>query len=331
MITVNGQKINSIPDFSLRFQDLVLLIDGAQTWLAWAMSGPAMINVSSEKQLFGLIQMGLHNDAYIRFNTFRATTEKICTLSDADIRQLSFITARGNNDDVTLAPILQRNNIITYQQIGEASQSLASAGLAGNALFSAMSFRDWLDLATYYSSPALDAGQQTNAYNFALNRATTVEEFVQLASMYKWLVQNSNSGINSVDGAQNVYNKLLPLTYFTLFAPNIGADMSEQVLSSGLSSIANNNSFIGYNSCAAAVANLAMNININNAGNWQDMITGYLAAVKNVVASTTASSYNLLQDGSEAVVGYNTSNGTVSIGVDATGAVFIKPESKLNY
>lgn len=333
MISVNGQQIGSLQDFSLRFQDMVSLIAGANAWLVWALASSTgqQINVATESQLLEMIQVGLNSDAYIRFDTFRATIEKISVMSDADVRQLSVMKGMGNEDSPALSALLQRNNIITYAQIAAASQWLTSAKLDGNTVFSAMSFGDWLNLAAFCADPLnLDSKQQAKAYSFAVDNASTVNEFIHLACFYEWMTQNSNSKVTSVADAQSLYNNLLPLTYGYLFTPNVGSVLDGPTLRAQVSKAAGENGFFGYGTPSAATLNLAMNININDLVNWQKMTGDYLGAVKQMVSTNEAASYNLAQDGSQATLTFNTASGTVVIVVDREGNACVGPESKLN-
>src|ERR1700744_920126 len=151
MVYINGQQLDSIGALSARSQSVLSIITGGQKWLSWCIADSRVttINPATEDQLLNLIQQGLSADEYIRFNTFRASMNKILSMSDADITQLAAIKQTINDNEANLAVMLQQNNMFSYGDIAETSGLITQLVSGRPDLFQAVSFDDMLILTDF--------------------------------------------------------------------------------------------------------------------------------------------------------------------------------------
>lgn len=339
MIYLNGQQIENIAGLSTRFQVVLSMIQGGTEWLIWDIKdklSPA-VNVTGEEQLLGLIQEGLHEDDYIRFNTFRASLSKILTLTDADAEQLAVVRKSANDNETNLRVLLQRNQMLSYGDIAATAGFITSVGAGRPDLFQAPSFEDLLRLAGFLKGqPAVtDAGTDNPAYTFALGIAATIPEFIYLSLFYQEALQQLPQNLTPLvqsSKVQVVYGQLLPAITYLLFTPNAGKVQARKALMNAIPDLARSNQFIGYSTTAAAVLNLARNINISDQPDQelQSRIINYLAAVKKLVSFTPATDYTLSQDGALATLRFEKDQSVAVMGVDDMGKLFIMPDTKIN-
>ncbi|MET0392574.1 MAG: hypothetical protein ABW019_05510 [Chitinophagaceae bacterium] len=335
MIYLDGQQVDDIGGFSTRFQVTLSLIQGGTGWLTWALTdkGSPPVYVASENELLGLIQEGLHEDDYIRFNTFRACLEKIMTLSDADAQQLSVIQKTPNDNETNLQVLLQRNNMLSYGDINATSTLLTAIGAGRPDLFQALSFDDQLVLANFvktYPVPASDTGNPV--YTFASGIAATIPDFVALCLFYhqaqKQLPANLTPQVQN-SKIQLMYAQLAPLVTPLLFTPSAGTIRTEAALQKAIPDTAKTCQFIGYPTIAAGAYNLVQNINTSNktVKAIQPQIENYMAAVTKLVSSATPSGYNLSQDGTLASLRFENDQSVAITAVDNEGNLFLLPDT----
>lgn len=339
MIYLNGQRVESISGFTTRFQVILALIQGGTDWLIGALNNAALppVNVTSEEQLLGLIQEGLHEDDYIRFNTFRASLSKIMTLTDADAEQLAVICKTPNDNETNLKVLLQNNQMLSYGDMNATAGFITTAGTARPDLFRVPGFGDMLMLASFVKNQpaAADDSADDPAYVFAAGIAATIPDFIYLILFYQEALQqlppNLTPQVQS-SKIQAMYNQLLPVVGNLIFTPNAGRVKARKVLMNTVPELARSNQFIGYTTTAAAALNMVRNINISDLTDkdLQTRIDNYLAAVKTQVSFTPPSGYNLSQDGTLATLQFVKDKSTAITGVDDTGSLFVLPATEIN-
>lgn len=342
MIYLNGQQIESIARFSTRFQSVLSMIAGGTEWLAWAINDKATppVNAENEDSLLSMIQLGLHCNDYILFNSFRSSLSKIITMSDADVAQLAYSRKTVYDNTENLRIVLQKNHIKSYSNINEAIGFIANMAFWRYDLFQVPSFSDMLALTGFAERQDVSGDtvkeKKMRAYTFAQKYAATIPDFIHLSEFYEYVTEQQLPGnltpqVQDVQ-AEGIYLQLLPAAYYLLFTPNAGISNNEKELREKVPELARENRFIGYDTTSSAVLNLARNINFEN---WrekdqQPQIDSYLTAVNNLVSFTPASEYYLSQDGKIATLRFEKSNSMALIGINEIGNVFILPQTKLN-
>lgn len=337
MIYLNGQQIENIAGFSMRFQVVLSMIQGGTEWLIRALKEqPFPVNVTSEEQLLALIQEGLHEDDYIRFNTFRTTLSKILTLSDADADQLAVVRKSANDNETNLKVLMQYNNILGYADMNQVAGFITAMSTGRPDLFQAPCFEDMIALTTFLKTQqGADTSINNPAYAFALGIAATIPDFVNLSLFYQEVLQQLPDNLTPLVQAskiQVIYNQLLPTAFYLLFTPNAGKVRNEGTLRKVIPELARANKFIGYATTAEIVLNLAQNINLYDQPDktLQSLIDSYLAAAKNIVSFTPASAYSLSQDGRVAILRFKKDQEQVLTGVDGHGNLFLLPGTTIN-
>lgn len=338
MIYINGQQINSIGGLSSRCQSVLTMIPGALKWISWCMVSPSVttIDPANENQLLNLIQQGLSGEPYIRFNTFRASINKILSMSDTDVDQLAAIQRTSNDNEANLAVLLQQNKIFSYGDINGITDMIAPLITSRPDLFQALSFEDALLLTSFSKSQQnVDTELQTQSTTFALTNAATVTDFVNLSLFYQVAHQNQISG-NLISQTQNsaiqaIYVQLQEVIMPYLFTPSTDMAASNVTLMQAIPELASQNAFIGYASASSGVLNLVRNIEVSDLPdpNLSAKISSYLTSVKNLIATTASPSHELSQNGRLATLTFQSDQSVVSVGVDREGLVFLLPDTKI--
>jgi hypothetical protein len=337
MIHLNGQRIENIAEFRARFQYILHMIQGGEEWLLWAIKDAItpVINANGEDHLLRVVQRGLHADDYIRFNTFRASLNKILTMSDSDIEQLS-VNYRNVCDSLTnLKVLLQRNKILSYAEINDATGFITSMSTDQDHLFKVLSFEDMLILAPFVQKQKIVNDAKIQGSTFALDIAATIPDFVNLCYFFQEALQYLPSGTLTAPiqdkEVQAIYNQLLAVTPQWLFTPYTDADKNEKSLRQTVPELARANKFIGYYTTTSAALNLVRNISISDKSEkeMQSQIERHMSDIKNIVSYTPASEYNLSQDGKTATLQFETEEALIIVGIDNAGIIFLLPDTKM--
>jgi hypothetical protein len=337
VIYINGQQIENIYGVSNRFQAILSMIPGGMSWFKWvAAANTPPVYATDENQLLRLTLEGLHTNGYICFNFFRAHIDKILSMPALDVEQLSAAGTNATGTEPNIAAVMKNNNLLTYSDLGGVNDFITSASLSGSPLFQMPSFSDLLALSVFVKQTAsVKPGIKTQALSFAQNNAATVDEFIDLFFFYTFTAQNLLKG-NLSAAAQNsevqaLYNQLLPITYFLLFTPNLGAGNTEPAIKQALQEQARVSNFIGYDTSPAAALNLVQNINPVNQpeASLQTQTESYLATIKNLVSFTAAGPGTISQDGRLTTFRVENEQALALVGVDAPGNIVLLPGTKL--
>ncbi len=325
--------------FSARFQSVLSMINGGQDWLSWIMndSSAPMITVTTEDELLLLIQQGLYNDDYVRFNTFRAAMTKILSLPDMVIAQLASIRLSVNDNEQALAVLLQQNGIRSYGTIAGSSALAISLASGRPDLFQALSFGDQLTLTAFSAAQeGVDADLQAASFTFAQGLAATVADFVHQCLFYQTVVQNQLPAdlVPQTQAAQAgaLYQQLLRLVRYLLFTPNVEDSLNGVKLMTNIRQVAGQSTFIGYATASSAVLNLAQNLSLSNQTDaiLQSRITVYLQSVKSAIGANPATGYTVSQDGAQTQVSFQSGASQVLVGVNGAGSIYLLPSTKIN-
>ena len=339
MIYLNGRPIDNIADTSSRFQTILTMIPGGIAWLRWAIKDTLIpaLNLNAEEELLSLIQDGLHTTADIRFNTFRLSLDKLISMPEADLEQLATFQNTVFDNATQLQNLLNRNNLISYEELNKVTDFISSEQLNDSAIFRFPSSSELLKLGSLVNQfTDIEEMQKKQAVLFARNNSTSIYEFIDLVCFFIYSAQQllpeklAQSMQNSE--IQLYYDTLLPFTNHLLFTPNAGLGKSELQLKDELKQLAGSTKFIGYATKASAVYNLVQNINLQdqNETDIRKQIESYLLVIKNLVGSTTPMPGQFSQDGKLITFRIEHEQALVMIGVDTAGNVFLLPETKIN-
>lgn len=339
MIYLNGRSIDNIAaDTSNRFQTILTMIPGGPAWLRWAIKDTLIpvLNITSEEELLSLIQTGLHTNTDIRFHTFRLSLDKLLSMSEADVEQLSMFLNTSFDNAAHLQNLLNRNNLISYEEMDTVTKFISAELLTDTAIFRFPSFGELLKLRMLVNQlKDMEETQKAQAVSFAKNNATSIYEFVDLAGFFIYCAQQLLPGklAQSMQNSeiQLYYDTLIPFTNRLLFTPNAGSGKTESQLKDELKSLVASNKFIGYATPASAVYNLIQNINLpnQNEASIRTQIESYLSTIKNLVGSTAPMTGQFSQDGKLITFQMENEQAFVMIGADTAGNVFLLPETKL--
>lgn len=339
MIFLGGHLIDNIAEFSKRFQSILSMIPGGPEWLKWAMKDTVMpaCRAGSEDQLLLLIQEGLHSDGYIRFTTFRARLSKLLTMDNEDLEQLSVVRNISFDNELSLQAILQRNNLLSYNEINKVAGFISSETITRPDLFQSPSFSDMLALTHFIMQlEVVDANLNAQASAFAQQKpVATIPEFIDMFFFYMYAAQhlvpeNLSPAIQDSE-VQDYYNQLQPAVNHLLFTPCAGPGHSEESIRAGLQQLAASNRFIGYNTGASAVHNLVQQINLRNQdeSSVNTQIESYLSTIRSIICSVPSPAGNLSQDGKLITYRIENDQALVIVGVDEAGNIFLLPETKI--
>jgi hypothetical protein len=357
MVFLDGNPVYHINKFTNRFQNILSMIPGGTEWLLWAMQDRIMppCNVRVEGELLELIQLGLHADGYIRFNTFRTQLRKILTFSEEDIEWLSNIRGTSDDTDKFLQNLLGRYNLLSYEDLENVNVFITNDNITRKDLFQSLSFSDKLSLSTFsrlfVSMPVVSKNKKaapsenpdvsiktTDNYAFVFAQqpqTATVNEFIDFFAFYKTVsktIASENVTLQVQDNEiRNYYTQLQPLVNYLLYTPCVGAGYSERAIRNGLKELAESNRFIGYITGASAVRNLSENINFANlnASTLQVQIENYLSAIRETIISTPATKGVISQDGGLITYRIENHNALVFVGADTSGNIFLLPGTTL--
>ncbi|MBS7564768.1 hypothetical protein KHS38_10160 [Mucilaginibacter sp. Bleaf8] len=338
MIYISGQQLNSVEALSARAQSVLSMISGGQKWLTWSMSNATgtAINTMNENELLQMIQQGLYADEYIRFNTFRASINKILSMPDNDIAQLAAIRLTNNDNENDLAPLLQRNSLLTYTDIMLADGLVKSLMTGRPDLFQALGFDEMLQLAAYVKDQQnADADLQSRSHSFAQEKAATISDFINLSLYYQYSQQNIVSS-NLIEQTQNgeialIYAQLEEVIEPYLFTPSLGVAASGNTLIQAVTTLANEPGFIGYITPTSAILNLTRNITVNGSAgaDLAVSINNYLTTVKNQIRGAQTSTITLSQNGRILTLTFVSGQSQVVLGADQNGVIYLLPETKV--
>jgi hypothetical protein len=338
MIYLNGRPIDNIADTTSRFQTILTMIPGGIEWLRWAIKDTRIpaLNVSSEEELLFLIQDGLNTTTDIRFNAFRLSLDKLINMPEADVEQLATFRNTVFDNAAQLQNLLNRNNLISYEEINEVTRFITSEQLNDSAIFRFPSFSELLKLSVLVNQlNDIEETQKKQAILFAKNNSTSIYEFMDLVSFFIYSAQQlvSKKLAQSMQNSeiQLYYDTLLPFTNHLLFTPNAGSGKNELQLKDELKQLAGSTKFIGYATNASAIYNLIQNVDLQNQNETgiHTQIESYLATIKNLVGSTTPMAGQYTQDGKLITFRIENEQTLAMIGVDTAGNVFLLPETKI--
>ncbi len=339
MIFLGGHLIENIAGFTNRFQAMLSMMPGGTEWLRWAMKDTVMpaCRVAGEDQLLQLIQEGLHSDGYIRFTTFRAQLNKMLTMADEDLEQLAVARNTSFDNEISLQAILQRNDLISYNEISKTAGLLSSETISRPDLFQSPSFSDQLVLTNFITQvDELDDNLKAQAFAFAQQKSVaTIPEFIDQFFFFTYAVQqllpsNLTPGIQESE-VMVYYNQLQPSVNYLLFTPCIGSGNTENGIRTGLQQLASSNRFIGYNTSASAALNLVRQINIEdqNEASINTQTESYLSTIKSIISSVPTPEGSLSQDGKLITYRIENDQALVLVGADDAGNIFLLPETKI--
>jgi len=335
MIYLDGQQIDSMAQFSSRFQSVLLMIDDGSEWLEWAIKDNVVpVYAANENDLLLLIQRGLHEDDNIRFNTFRMSIRKLLSMSDDDVEQLAAIRKGPNDNETNLKVLLQRNNMYSYGDIAKTESILAPGVTQRPDLFQAPGFSDLLALtALVQTQQSKDQPLDAPAFSFASALAAGIPDFINLYRFFQYVAINKLPANlvpdMQVSAAESIYKKYLPVVPYLLFTPGIQPGMSEVALKEAVPETARAEKFIGYTMVSAAILNLVQQDKAGQAGQPLQ-VDQYVTTIKNAVGYTPASAYAVSQDGNAAVLIYKKDKVLAEVGVDNYGNLFLLPGSTTN-
>src|SRR5689334_17830427 len=131
MIYINGKTLENISELSSKAQSVLTMIQNGTQWIYEHTNSTYKppVTAANEDDLLQQIQLGLHAEPYIRFNTFRLSISKLLSMSDSDIQQLVSIDRTGTDNEQDFAALLQRNNLLSYADIDTAISSLQLGNL----------------------------------------------------------------------------------------------------------------------------------------------------------------------------------------------------------
>lgn len=339
MIYINEQLLDNTSNLSTRAQMILSLIRGGATWLNWALADaniPA-IRVQTEEELITNIQIGLHDTPELLFPSFRLHISKLFTLMDGDIEQLVTAMVMNIVAQPALLPMLDRNNLVTYAEMDESKTWLQMQNIGDHAVFQYPSFADMLALTTF--TQKLSSSTQadlTPALEFGLQHASTLQEFIYYVQFYQYVTQQllPDNLVASMQLSETnaCYEKLQPLSPYLIYTISTGQVFSEQVIRSSIPQLVNASRFIGYKTPAAAILNLACNLNMENqtTGNLQNKTEQYMAQIKRIASQQSIPPGDMSQDGSLLTYNLSSQEGDLYLGVDETGNMFLLPQTQLN-
>jgi len=340
MINLNGKQLTSIGGLSTKAQAVLSMINGGQKWLSFGITDTTVngINAESENQLLKLIQNGLTGENYIRFNTFRAVIDKILSLPEADIAQLAAIRLTVNDNEDNLALLLHQNDLLSYGDMAKSADMILLLVQQRPDLFQALSFNEMLTLTDFVMKQSeVNPELQAQSTAFAATTSATVSDFVNLSLFYQY-AQQQLPGENLIPQTQSseiqaLYAQFEAVVQPYLFTPTIDMLADGGNLVQAIPELARASNFIGYTTASAAMLNLIQNITLNEqvGGGLNTAIQNYLAAVKNLISFTTATSNALSQDGATASVKFQSAQGVANVGVDRNGTVYLLPDTKITY
>ncbi len=339
MIFLSGHLIENIAEFTNRFQAMLSMIPNGTEWLRWAMKDTVMppCRIANEDQLLQLIQEGLHSDGYIRFTTFRAELKKMLTMADEDLEQLAVARNTSFDNEISLQAILQRNDLLSYNEISKTASFLSSDMITRPDLFQSPSFSDLLVLTDFVTQlENMDDNIQAQACAFAQQKSVaTIPEFIDLFFFFTYAVQhllpsNLTPGIQESE-VMVYYNQLQPSVNYLLFTPCIGAGHTENGIRTGLQQLSSSNRFIGYNTSASAALNLIQQINIEdqNEASINTQTESYLSTIKSIISSVPTPEGSLSQDGKLITYRIENDQALVLVGADDAGNIFLLPDTKI--
>lgn len=336
MIYLDGQQIDSMAQFSPRFQSVLLMIDDGSEWLEWAIKDNVVpVYAANENDLLLLIQRGLHEDDYIRFNTFRMSTRKLLSMSDDDVEQLAAIRKGPNDNETNLKVLLQRNNMYSYGDIAKTEGILARGVTDQPDLFQAPGFSDLLALtALVQTQQSKDQPVDAPAFSFASALASGIPDFINLYRFFQYVAINKLPANlvpdMQVSAAEGIYKKYLPVVPYLLFTPSVQPGLGEAALKEAVPETARAEKFIGYTMVSAAILNLVQQQDKAGQAGQPLQVDQYVTAVKNAVSYTPASAYAVSQDGNTAALVYKKDKVLAEVGVDNYGNLFLLPGSTTN-
>lgn len=338
MVYLNEQLIENVAQLSTRFQTILPMINNGQEWLHWAIANSEMpaCRAYSENELLTIIKMGLDADMMIRLNTLKLSLNKLLSMSDGDVEQLAMVVNTTFDNDTTLQPLLLRNNLLSYKDLYEGIGFAQSQYSVNGALFEGLSFAENLALTAFVKSMhGLDPQVQQQASKFAQEKASTISGFIDLFNFFTTAFNNvlpaGTKALIAPGEIQPIYDALQPIVYQLLFTPNIGEGQTEATIRQNLPKVISSSRFIGYQTAASAMLNLLRNISVSNIdeASLKTQTESYLTTIKNQLSLTTAGAGIYSQDGSLITYTYDNDAANILVGVDATGSVFIQPETIL--
>lgn len=330
MILIANRPLTGLGELSPRSALILSLFPGSQEWLSWAITdtNSAPLQVANEEQLLRIVLDGLHSDSFARFNTFRIHLNKLFEISEADLHQLAAMQSAQHMEQAE-AYITSQYGLITYSDISDALKLFENNA---NPLLKYPSFKDAIALASFCKQ--LSPDQQQQGFDFALAHADSLPSFIDLfwfhALVCAQLPANTTDA-NKLIACENMYQHLLPLTYYLLFTPNAGKDTDPADIPAMIPCLAMSSRFIGYDTIASAMHNLVRNIAFNfndDVRHWQSMIEAYLAAVKSAVATQDISGGTASQTGNLLLYNISTDSGEIWLGMDHKGNLILLPQTQ---
>ncbi len=338
MIYLKEQLIDNIADLGNRCQTILAMINGGPDWLRWAIGNSTMpvCQADSESELLLLIQQGLHSDDMLHFNTFRVSIKKLLSMPDADLEQLAIIRNTDFDTEANLRPLLIRNDLVDYADIGSVTGFVQNQQLENDKLFKCPAFNDMLALAAFVKQlPVTEEQEFQQALLFAQKNAATAGEFIDLYNFFMFAVNNvlpaGLSPLIQTNEVSQLYSRLIPLVFNLLFTSTVGAGKSEMTIRENMQKIILSSRFIGYATCAAAAANLVQNINLLGQDETSVKIQAesYLTTIRNQVSLVPAPRGLLSQDGLFITYKYEDDTALTEIAVSSSGSISLLPATKL--
>lgn len=337
MVYIDNEPIGHISSLSERHQIILSMIPEGTDWLRWAMRDKNIppVQAKDETQLLEIIQQGLHSDQYIRFDTFRVVLDKLIKMPKDDLKELSRHYRDGYSNSEKLDGILKNNMIFTYNDLAPANAFIAGMNKVPNWIFPDPDLHD-LILITWFLPEWNKTDQllQDPAVNFAVTKAATVPEFIDLCNFYVYTAQNQfPEGSNFSTEIQtkeirHYYERLFGILPPLLFAPSIGPGHSEEEMRKRIQSITASGKILGYSSIAAGASNLALNINFADEDTLRDQAGRYMDSVRNAVANSNIPEGKLVQDGSMTLFDIQTPQLKCGITADKEGNILILPQTR---
>ncbi len=337
MVYVNDVRIVQISDLSDRSQSILSLIKGGAEWLIWAIDADNVppVQANDSDDLLRAIQIGLHVDDELRFNSFRASIEKILTFSDADIERLAQVKKSSKDGSATLSSLLQSNGIHSYATLREVNTFVTSSDLDRPDLFQVLSFSDHLCMLPLINDLTnVSDDERKRILHFAVGKASNINEFVDLCNFYRTASLKLQSAKLKAAKLNNkisdIYNQLLPYTNKLLFCHSSSGIKNDESFDETIKNITEN-TYIGCATNTSAVLNLAENLEINDLQpeNIDVLIDEYLDTIKNFISGAGAGNYSISQDGKMAIMKYEDENHIAFVGVGISGNVFLLPGTKI--
>lgn len=331
-ITVAGQPIHTLSQFSTQTRSILDLISGGVAWVDYAIRSNFAYQFADQGAMLASVQQGLHEEPTIWLprTGLRIHPARLLALSAADLSALVSAEATGNAAGST---VIASNQLLADAQIRQINGFLQQLGLRDAPLLASLSFADQLVLAkleSNWTAAGVSSDMAREAATFALARAQSPVILADLMQFYVNRFRNT-SGTPSLatttpagrqTAAAQSLARLTPYLFELLNCPQGEGptDFPSAVMRATAWVRAGNS--LGYIRLSAAAADLVqLRATDDSQLDLSQIVKNWQESASAIILHGTPSAGALRQDGKEAIIHFVSGQLTATVAIDEAGTI----------